>query len=203
MNTIPTKDPRDSTPCPTVTVLMPTFNAAAYVAQAVDSILAQTYADFEFIVVEDASTDGTLGILGSYDDDRLMIIRNSQNMGVARALNCGLSQARGQYVARMDADDRCSPDRFAKQVEYLEQHDDVAVLGTWAACIDGSGRASGGQELAPEGPEAIRWAVLHCPGTPVHPSVLMRSGVIKASGRLSSVPVCGGLRPVVASDGWV
>lgn len=115
---------------PKVSVIMPAYNAEKYIAEAIDSILAQTYTDYEFIIINDCSTDRTEEIILSFKDSRIVYLKNEENMGVAKTLNRGLSVARGEYIARMDADDISLPERFEKQIQYLDAHKDVAVLGT-------------------------------------------------------------------------
>src|SRR4051812_9611665 len=89
---------------PEITVLMSVYNGALYVRQSIESILNQTFTDFEFLIVNDASKDATLEILKSYTDPRIKIITNAQNLGLIKSLNLGLREARGKYVARMDHD---------------------------------------------------------------------------------------------------
>lgn len=116
-------------PAPLVTVLMPVYNAAAFVREAIDSILGQTLGDFELLVVDDGSTDGSADILRSYDDPRIRVARSPTNEGVTAALNRGLDLAEGRYVLRMDADDVSLPDRLENQVRYMEEHPEVGVCG--------------------------------------------------------------------------
>jgi glycosyltransferase involved in cell wall biosynthesis len=115
---------------------MSVYNGARFVRQAVDSILAQTMADFEFIILDDASADGTLEILRSYRDPRILILRNNRNVGLAASLNRGISEACGVYVARQDADDHSHPDRLLQQARYLDQNPGVGVVGTATRWID-------------------------------------------------------------------
>ncbi len=115
---------------PTVSVIMSAFNAEAYLREAVDSILAQTFGDFELIVVDDASTDRTLEIVAEYSDPRIRVIRNPSNLGVGGARNRGLRLARGKYIAMHDADDTSVPDRLAQQVTYLDAHPEVGLIGS-------------------------------------------------------------------------
>jgi len=115
---------------PAVTVLMGVYNGELFVRDAIDSILAQSYRDFELLVVDDGSTDTTPAILASYDDSRLRVLRNEENIGLTRSLNRGLRAARGGLIARQDADDLSLPNRLARQVTFLESHPDVVLLGT-------------------------------------------------------------------------
>lgn len=116
---------------PLVSVVMPVYNSERFVAEAVDSILQQTLTDFEFLIVDDGSTDGSLGIIQDYAerDPRIRITQHSENRGVAAARNTGIARASGKYVAVMDSDDVSLPQRIEKQVTYLEAHSDIGAVG--------------------------------------------------------------------------
>lgn len=124
---------------PAVSVIMGVHDEAAFVGDAVDSILAQSFADFEFLVVDDASTDGSRAIVESYDDERIELLENESNRGLTRSLNRALREASGEYVARQDADDESHPRRLERQVRFLEREPDVALVGTGAHLIDEDG----------------------------------------------------------------
>lgn len=115
---------------PKVSVVMPAYNAEKYLREAIDSILSQTFRDFEFIIINDGSTDSTKEIILSYDDPRIVYLENEKNSGICVTLNKGLDVARGKYIARMDSDDLSMPERFAIQVEFLDKHPDIGVCGT-------------------------------------------------------------------------
>lgn len=117
---------------------MSVYNGAAYLRPAIESILAQTFADFEFLIVDDASTDDSVAIIESYHDPRIVLIRNEQNSGLAASLNRIIDQARGTYLARMDADDVSLPERLATQVTFLESHPDVVLVGSFAQIMNSS-----------------------------------------------------------------
>ncbi|WP_119293256.1 glycosyltransferase family 2 protein [Azohydromonas sediminis] len=168
------------TDAPSVTVLMPAYNAERYVAEAARSILEQTWRDFELLVIDDGSTDGTLKALQALDDRRLRIERNPGNLGLIATLNRGLELARGRYVARMDADDVAQPRRLEMQLTYLEAHPDIAVLGTAVDLIDNVGRRFSGLRY-PTDPTAIR-ALLIEECCLVHPTVVFRRDVVRAVG---------------------
>ena len=119
-----------------VTVLMSVRNEERYLRGAIDSILAQTYSDFEFLIVDDASTDSSRSIVRGYDDPRIRLIENQRNLGLTRSLNRGIELARGVYIARMDADDLSEPERLEKQVAFLDAHSECAVVATYSAKID-------------------------------------------------------------------
>ncbi|OQY47637.1 MAG: hypothetical protein B6242_04515 [Anaerolineaceae bacterium 4572_78] len=114
---------------PTISVLMGVYNGEKYLAQAINSIFMQTFTDFEFIIIDDGSTDRTSEILSSYHDPRLKIF-HQDNMGLTKTLNKALGMAHGKYIARMDADDIAMPERFEKQVAFLDNRPEVGVLGT-------------------------------------------------------------------------
>jgi glycosyltransferase involved in cell wall biosynthesis len=126
---------------PQVTVVLPVYNAEAHLAAAVESVLSQTFADFEVLAINDGSTDGSGAILTRYAaaNPRLRVI-DQPNRGLIEVLNRGVREARGRWVARMDADDVCLPRRLERQVAHLAAHPDVALLGGWVATIDEAGR---------------------------------------------------------------
>ena len=167
---------------PRISVLMPVFNAERFVAEAVESILRQTFTDFEFLIIDDGSTDGSLRILErlASRDDRVRLVSRSHR-GLVPALNELMNLARGEFVARMDADDIALPDRFDLQVAHLEHNPDVVCLGGGHQLIDCRGRILRNihhpgddatlQELALEG---------RCPIT--HSSLMMRRQAVVAVG---------------------
>jgi glycosyltransferase involved in cell wall biosynthesis len=117
-----------------VTVLMPVYNSEKYIWQAIHSVINQTFSAFELLIVNDGSTDKTADIIRSFHDRRIVVV-NQPNSGVAKALNKGLMHAKGEYIARFDADDICFPDRLAEQVKFLDQHPQHLVVGTDAEYI--------------------------------------------------------------------
>ena len=118
---------------PAISVVMSTYNRAAFLPRAIDSILKQTFTDFEFIIINDGSPDETDKVLRlfSVKDKRIRVITNEQNKGLIYSLNRGLDKARGKYIARMDDDDISLPTRFEKQYAFMEQNPDFAVVGSW------------------------------------------------------------------------
>jgi glycosyltransferase involved in cell wall biosynthesis len=125
-----------------VSVVMAVFNAEKFLSQSIESILSQSYSDFEFIIVDDGSTDRSWEIISEYRaiDARIRPIRLRNNQGVAKAANAGLEIAIGKYIARMDSDDLSLPDRMAKQVNYLEAHPEVGILGSRMRYMDENGK---------------------------------------------------------------
>lgn len=120
---------------------MSVYNGERFVRQAVESLLTQTYRDFELIVVDDASTDGTHNILEELaaQDNRIRVLTNSTNLGLTKSLNIALGQAQGNFVARMDADDIALPNRLEKQATFLNVHPEVGIVGTWYQFINDEG----------------------------------------------------------------
>lgn len=110
--------------------------SSAYLKDAIQSILDQSYKDFEFIIINDASTDGTANYLKSLSDKRIKIIINEKNLGLALSLNIGLKAAKGDYVARMDADDISLPQRFEKQINFFKAHEDYILVGSQVMWMD-------------------------------------------------------------------
>jgi len=115
---------------PKVTVLMAVYNGEQYLKEAVGSILAQTFPDFELLVIDDGSTDHSPAVITSFHDSRIRLVKNEKNIGLTKSLNRGLGLSRGEYIARMDADEISMPSRLAKQVSFLEENQRVGVCGT-------------------------------------------------------------------------
>ena len=163
---IPTKFPR-------ITVIMPVYNCELYIKEAIDSILNQTFADFDFLIIDDASTDKTVSIIKEYKDSRIQLIEKTVNTGYTISLNYGLKVAKGEYIARMDGDDISLPNRFEKQIAFLDSNPDVVLCGSNFGII-------GTEKLIilPEDNEAIKLGLLkgNCIA---HPSVMFRHSVIQ------------------------
>jgi hypothetical protein len=171
---------RDGRRTPRVTVLMTVFNGERHLGEAVDSVLGQSFDDFELLIVDDASTDGTSAILGALTDPRVRVVPNAQNLGLTRSLNRGLALARGDLIARHDADDVSEPERLARQVAFLDAHPDAALVGSCYRKIDDSGAPLGDRAL-PLDHDRIRWALhFYCPF--IHSAVVFRADVIQALG---------------------
>lgn len=163
---------------PAVTVLMPVYNGEPFLREAIDSILQQTWTDFEFVIVNDGSTDHTREIIRSYTDPRIRVLDQPANAGLAKSLNLGLCAARAPLIARQDADDRSRPERLAAQVEFMRAHREVALLGTQVRVLNKHGRASRrpGWERAVTN-SAIRFQLLF--DNPfIHTSVVFRRDVV-------------------------
>ncbi len=126
---------------PKITVLMSVYNGEKYLREATDSILNQTFRDFEFIIINDGSTDDTSEILENYDDPRIIVINNRKNIGLTKSLNKGLRMAKGEYIARQDADDISFPQRLEKEVNFLEKHKRVGLIGSSFQLISENGKS--------------------------------------------------------------
>jgi glycosyltransferase involved in cell wall biosynthesis len=167
-----------SHPLPLISVIMPVYNGEKYLNEAVESILGQSFADFELIVIDDGSTDGSAAILESFcqNDVRVIIRQHSQNQGITVALNTGLALARGKYIARMDADDISLSERFEKQVAFLEKHPEIDVIGSAVQMINERGQKIGVLP-SPLDDLAIRWKGLFSASF-LHPTVMLRHSVL-------------------------
>lgn len=161
---------------------MPVYNAERYVAQAVESILAQTYSRFEFLIIDDGSSDRSLSILQRYarQDARIRLI-SRPNTGYVIALNEMLSLAQGEFIARMDADDVALPNRFQRQVDFMQQHPEVVCVGSWHTLIDHRGRLLTCLEL-PQQDSEIQREALAGHGSICHPCALIRRSVLSTLG---------------------
>lgn len=146
---------------PTVSVIMATYNGSALVGATIETLRAQRFTDFEVIVVDDRSTDDTLALLHRIDDPRFRIIASPENQGPVRARNRAFAEARGRYIAALDQDDLCHPDRFAQQVAYLDSHPATVALGTATTQLeDGQIRPS---DLPPiSRPALVEWMLRIC-----------------------------------------
>ncbi len=163
---------------PKVSVVIPVYNSQDYVSEAIDSILAQTFTDFELLLIDDASTDGSPEIMRSYRDPRIRLVRNEPNVGVPKTHNKGIELACGTYIAMLDHDDYSDPERLAKQVDFLDRNRDHAVVGTWGELIDETGRALGKTKKFPVSPDDVRSHLLF-KNCILHPSIMARKAVLE------------------------
>src|SRR5215204_4839876 len=128
---------------PAVSVVLPAYNCEKYIAKAIESVLRQTFTDFEFIIINDGSSDRTEEIIRSFSDPRILYQVNKINKGLVYTLNKGIDNAKGRYIARMDGDDIALPERFEKQFEYLQLNKEVDILATVVILIDENEIVSG------------------------------------------------------------
>jgi glycosyltransferase involved in cell wall biosynthesis len=164
---------------PLISVIMPVYNAEPYLWEAIESILAQTMGDFEFIILNDGSKDASHEIITTYQkrDARIIYHKFEQNRGLPDVLNTGLSLARGKYIARMDADDISLPGRFQRQITFMESHSNVGISGTWVQVI---GDGAGVVVRFPLHYDAI-YARMLFQNSVAHPSVMMRTEALRSN----------------------
>ena len=124
---------------PQVSVIVPVYNREKYVGEAISSILAQSFTNFELLLIDDGSVDNSMEIMRSYKDPRVRLVRNEQNLGIPKTRNKGLQLARGDYIAILDSDNIALPDRLAKQVAFLDHYQDYALVGSGATLMDEKG----------------------------------------------------------------
>ena len=165
---------------PLVSILIPVYNTAAYLTQAIQSILEQDYTAMEIILINDGSTDGSEDIIHSFHDPRIRYIRNEQNMGLVYTLNKGIELSEGKYIARMDGDDVSLPGRITEQVAYLEAHPNVGLLATTVSLINEQDAPIGFWEAERQHitPEQIR-AYLPKDNCLAHPTVMCSAALLK------------------------
>jgi glycosyltransferase involved in cell wall biosynthesis len=167
---------------PRVSVIMGVYNCERYVAEAIESILNQTYRDFEFIIIDDKSTDRSSEIISSYakKDRRIKVVKNKKNLGLTRSLNIGLKIARGEFIARMDADDISRPRRLERQVAFLDKHEEIGLVSTFADIIDCNGKKIGEIKYATDD-ATIRRRMMER-NQFIHPASIFRRSVEKVGG---------------------
>ncbi len=168
------------TPGPAISVVMSVYNGERFLAEAVESILGQSATDFEFLIVDDGSTDRTADILRSFDDPRIRLIVNPHNLGLTRSLNIGLAAARGRFIARMDADDIAVPDRFARQLAFFEANPEVVLAGSGHVRLDDDARTRAVAIRALR-PIEVRWHSFFWSPL-LHPSAMFRAELIRDAG---------------------
>ncbi len=160
---------------PFVSVLMSVCNAEPYLSAAMQSVLNQDYADFEFIIVADPCSDNSLNVVSSFSDSRINLLLNTYNYGLARSLNRGLETARGKYVIRMDADDISLPTRFSRQIAFMESNPEIGLSGCFLEII---GSGGGWVRFLPVDHETLHSHLIFGPLL-AHPTVIMRLELLK------------------------
>jgi hypothetical protein len=174
-----------TSPSPCVSVVLPVYNGLPYLHAAISSILSQSFTDFELIVIDDGSVDGSASVIEEFDDLRLRFLRQD-NQGLARTLNHGISLARGKYIARQDQDDLSHPDRLTLQVAHMEAHQDCVLLGSWAQIMEVD-RLVERFHRHPIDESTLRYQLLF--NNPfVHSSVLLRRSALQQVGGYTTDP---------------
>jgi len=135
---------------PRITVIMPVYNNAPFLNEAIRSILSQSYRDFEFLIIDDGSTDGSREIIRSYQDERIRLVQNNSNLGISCSLNKGLDLARGEYVARMDGDDISRASRFGRQLSCFDANSNIGICGSWVRFFGNNRSFIGSYPIAPD-----------------------------------------------------
>lgn len=159
-----------------VSIIMSVYNEELYIAEAIDSVLAQTYSNFELIIINDGSTDKTAAIIQSYQDKRIRFFNDGLNKNQAVRANEGIALAKGKYIARLDGDDVCLPTRLEKQVSFLETHPEIAIVGTQIIIDDEhSNQMYQGKTLPVESDILNVYCLFFCPF--IHSSIMVRRTV--------------------------
>ncbi len=162
---------------PVISVVMPVYNSGVYVAEAINSILSQEFVDFELIIINDGSIDNSEDIIHSFKDERIVYLSNVENQGIVFSLNAGIAVAKGEYIARMDADDIAKPQRLRKQYEFMTNNTAIALCGTFADAINEEGVFMH-KVMPPTNNKEIKINQLFC-NSFIHPSVILKSAILK------------------------
>jgi glycosyltransferase involved in cell wall biosynthesis len=163
---------------PEVSIIMPCYNAGNYLAMSIESIINQSFCDFELILINDGSTDDTDIIISSFTDKRIKYINNPGNLGLINSLNIGINVARGMFIARMDADDIAHSTRIETQIKFLKENPSYSIVGSYANIINSIGQIKCRKLTVPIEDKEIKTA-LFFQNSFIHPSILVKSEVIK------------------------
>ena len=165
---------------PMISVIMPVYNGEKYLIEAIESILNQTYKDFEFIILNDGSTDKTEEIILSYQDPRIVYVKNDENLQIVETLNKGIELAKGKYIARMDADDISLPDRFEKQINIFKKQSYIGAVFATVILIDTTGEILQNWEADQNCIEHTQFAkILPKMNCFAHPSLMIDASLLK------------------------
>lgn len=169
---------------PNSSIILPAYNAEKYIAKSISSILNQTYKNFELIIIDDGSTDNTLKEVNKFNDSRIKIIKNEENLGLPKTLNKAIYLSKGKYIARADADDEwIDKDKLKRQINFLEENPKYALVGTGAICVDKNGKYLY-KYLKPKTNKKIKKTILgyNCF---IHSSVVFKKSIAKEVGLYS------------------
>jgi glycosyltransferase involved in cell wall biosynthesis len=158
---------------PNISVVMPVYNSAAYLEAAIDSILNQSFGDFEFIIIDDGSEDDSYRIIQRYKDSRIHLFQNEVNKGIAFCLNFGINYSCGEFIARMDSDDICEPNRFEEQLKFMQDYPHISLCGTRTKIIDQDGQVFSIRDTK-IGDQQIRIALFLGETSISHPTAMIR-----------------------------
>ena len=174
---------------PKVTVFIPVYNREQYVGEAIESILAQTFSDFEILLVDDGSTDHSVDKIRSFSDPRIRLVCNEGNLGIPKTRNKGVELARGQYMAMLDSDDRAYPERIEKQVAFLDLHPEYAQIGSWCRMMNEQGIPLKKIKRQPAHPEEIKAELLfRCAMS--NRSIMARTAILQEYRYRNDYPRC-------------
>lgn len=173
---------------PRVTVFTPVYNRERTLRATIDSVLAQTYGDFELLLVDDGSKDTSVEIVRSYSDPRIRLVVHERNQGIPRTRNHGLELARGEFLAILDSDDVANPTRLAHQVAFLERHAEVAAVGSWLTKMDARGRTRGFM-MRPTHPDDVRAHILFV-SCFKNPAMMARTEILRRFGYRDEFVYC-------------
>ena len=177
-----------STADPKVSVFMAVYNREAGLGESVDSVLAQTFSDFELLIVDDGSTDASVRVIEERDDPRIRLVRHDENQGIPKTRNHGLSLARGEYLAILDSDDIAFPRRLERQVAYLDAHPNVAAVGGWSKRVRPNGRPTS-PAVRPTRPRDIRARILFT-SCFKNPTMMARTAAMREIGYRDQFVLC-------------
>ena len=174
---------------PKVTVFIPVFNRESYIGDAIDSILTQTFTDFEILLIDDGSTDHSVDIIRSYTDSRIRLLCNDVNLGIPKTRNKGIENARGLYIAMLDSDDRAFPHRLEKQLVFLATHPEYAQVGSWCRMMDAQGHVLNKIKRQPASPDDVHAQMLfRCAMS--NRSIMARTAILQEYGYRNDFPRC-------------
>jgi glycosyltransferase involved in cell wall biosynthesis len=161
---------------PSISVIMSVYNGERYLKEAIESILNQTFTDFEFIIVNDKSTDNSAKIISGFNDPRIVVIENSENIGLTKSLNKALKVARGEYIARMDCDDISLPKRFEIQKKFMDENMNIVLLGGKTIIINNEGTETGKKDVI-QNPLELKFRLL-ISNQISHSTVMFRTAIV-------------------------
>ena len=173
---------------PRVSVVIPVYNRERYVREAIESILAQTFRDFELVLIDDGSTDRSLEVMSAYADPRIRVVSNARNLGIPQTRNRGLELATGDYLAWLDSDDHACPDRLEREVAFLDANPGIALVGSWTGAMDADSRPLKKVKTLPTSPGEV-WAQLLFRCCILQYSVMARTDVLRQYGFCEDFPV--------------
>lgn len=173
---------------PLITVSMAVYNGESYIKEAIDSILNQTFKNFELLIINDGSTDNSMNIINSYTDSRIRILHNEKNSGERFTRNRAVFEAKGKYIAILDCDDLTSPNRLEVQYNYLEANPEISLCGTWGIIIDENGNEFGNKITHSIDPEYINIEMLFS-NQFINSSVMYKTQIGKDIGGYISVDI--------------